>query len=78
MSDSNRAVISDAECEAAEAALDLYDRSPYWREKTRQALAAFLEARVPEAERLAGRIGVDAEQAAGFNACREQVLRGIR
>jgi len=70
----SKPVISDAEAVFVLKAFDIYVNSLHV-EAAREALSAFLLARVPEPMPLAtdySKIG----QTVGFNACREQVLRG--
>jgi hypothetical protein len=81
MSDSNRAVISDAEVMAALNGLGFHTWKYERFAAMKSALAAFLERRVPEVGRVQffgknEQIMAAENYANGFNACRERVLKG--
>lgn len=68
-------VITDAEVEAFGLAVQMTPGG--WRGGYKQALAAFLKARVPEPKNLAKAIDFgERDEINGFNICREQVLKG--
>lgn len=70
-------VISDAEVRIFRRFLNMHpDYTVGERETFKQALSAFLSARVPEAMPEGLPSGVYALEASGFNACRDIILKG--
>jgi hypothetical protein len=68
----DKAVITDAEVEAFHR---VFSSNGF---DAREALAAFLESRVPEAQKIWSAKHPATEKSIGFNACRDIVLAGKR
>ena len=68
-------VISDAEVEAFGLAVQMNPSG--WRGAYKQALSAFLSARVPSAMLGEEANGGNTMKSVGFNACRDAVMKGL-